>query len=303
MENETSETKIDKREEIMASCRPATELFYDLQKLRIATNNRIGKQGEDAKAVLTDRDKEFIRNVCDKLESLEKEALAHAGKMVKAYPIYEQWMKHQTGLGPTMAAVILSTIDIQKAENVSKIWKYAGIDVMPNGHGRRPVKGERIHYNPWLKTKLVGVLAESFVRSAVWDEETNGYVRKAKGVITKRFELETVWRRFYDNYKHRKQNQRVPVCMACDGTGKSKYETTAEGDETIAKLPKGACSNCGGRGKDAPWGRSDAHRDRAAKRYMIKMFLAELYVQWRTLEGLPVRPPYAEEYLNRVHHG
>lgn len=48
--------------------------------------------------------------------------------------------------------------------------------------------------------------------------------------------------------------------------------------------------------------RTPAHRDRAAKRYMIKMFLSDLYEHWRPLEGLEVRCPYEEEYLGKVHH-
>lgn len=47
---------------------------------------------------------------------------------------------------------------------------------------------------------------------------------------------------------------------------------------------------------------SKGHRDNAAKRYMIKMFLADLYTNWRPLEGLPVRCSYEEEYLGKVHH-
>lgn len=46
---------------------------------------------------------------------------------------------------------------------------------------------------------------------------------------------------------------------------------------------------------------SDGHRDRSAKRYMIKMFLKDLYVAWRMIEGLPVRPSYQEEYLGHIH--
>lgn len=44
------------------------------------------------------------------------------------------------------------------------------------------------------------------------------------------------------------------------------------------------------------------HQHKAATRYMVKMFLRDLYVAWRTLEGLPVRPPYQEEYLGKKHH-
>ncbi len=43
------------------------------------------------------------------------------------------------------------------------------------------------------------------------------------------------------------------------------------------------------------------HQHKAANRYMIKMFLRDLYVAWRTLEGLEVREPYQEEYLGKKH--
>ena len=43
------------------------------------------------------------------------------------------------------------------------------------------------------------------------------------------------------------------------------------------------------------------HQHKAATRYMVKMFLRDLYVAWRTLEGLPVRAPYQEEYLGKKH--
>jgi len=46
---------------------------------------------------------------------------------------------------------------------------------------------------------------------------------------------------------------------------------------------------------------SPGHRDRYARRVMIKAFLRDMYVAWRTLEGLPVRPPYQQEYLGHEH--
>ncbi len=44
------------------------------------------------------------------------------------------------------------------------------------------------------------------------------------------------------------------------------------------------------------------HQHRAANRYMVKMFVRDLYIAWRTLEGLPVREPYSVEYLGKEHH-
>ena len=43
------------------------------------------------------------------------------------------------------------------------------------------------------------------------------------------------------------------------------------------------------------------HQHKAANRYMVKMFLKDLYVAWRTLEGLEIREPYQVEYLGKVH--
>lgn len=42
------------------------------------------------------------------------------------------------------------------------------------------------------------------------------------------------------------------------------------------------------------------HRHLAAQRVMVKLFLSHLWERWRILEGLPVRPHYAAEYLNHT---
>ena len=47
---------------------------------------------------------------------------------------------------------------------------------------------------------------------------------------------------------------------------------------------------------------SDGHRDNAARRYMIKKLLQDVYADWRDIEGLTVRPPYQEQYLGHTHH-
>ncbi len=47
--------------------------------------------------------------------------------------------------------------------------------------------------------------------------------------------------------------------------------------------------------------RSKLNRHRASLRYMIKIFLLDLYKVWRKLEGLPVAPSYQEAKLGHVH--
>jgi hypothetical protein len=44
------------------------------------------------------------------------------------------------------------------------------------------------------------------------------------------------------------------------------------------------------------------HQHKAAIRKMVKEFLKDLYVAWRTFEDLPVREPYAVEYLGKKHN-
>ena len=83
------------------------------------------------------------------------------------------------------------------------------------------------------------------------------------------------------------------------------------GVDTDIKLIKGEkrpskkikCPNCSGTGGPAPWGASKAHRHTAATRYMVKMLLLDLWKAWREIEELPIRPPYAEEYLDKRHAG
>jgi hypothetical protein len=43
------------------------------------------------------------------------------------------------------------------------------------------------------------------------------------------------------------------------------------------------------------------HQHKAATRRMVKEFLKDLYVAWRTIEGLPVAAPYQETYLGHIH--
>ena len=48
--------------------------------------------------------------------------------------------------------------------------------------------------------------------------------------------------------------------------------------------------------------KSKGHRHNMAVRYAVKRFLADLYVAWRTLEGLPVAKEYSEDKLGIIHH-
>lgn len=274
--------------------------FYDTQKLRISMGNRlvanfyaklgrkpsqkkddmdddskeileklkseaelistaIATSGHRAATVLKNREGiisdvveyELVSNYFDFLQ-VEKKLNNIIAKTVSQFPIWDEFLKDVRGCGPLMAAVIISEIDPHKAKYVSSFWKYAGLDVAEDGSGRSRKKehlveveyvdkdGElskrqSITFNPFLKTKLVGVLGTSFIRSGGKYAE------------------------IYYDYKNRLENHPVH--------------------------------------KD----KTKLHKHNMAVRYMIKMFLKDLYIAWRKLEGLPVLPDYAEGKLAIIH--
>lgn len=246
--------------------RQSVRFFYDLQKLRIQMGNRAGSDT----AELEESDREHHETRAKTMHDLEKRELRHVRNLCKEHPIFP-WLIEQKGVGPTMAGVIIAEVDIHRAETISALWKFAGLDVGPDGRAPRRTKGKKNTYNSWLRTKLVGVLADCMIKA------------------------NSPWREHYDHRKHRRQHQLVQQCMGCDGTGKAK-----QGEDKGKK-----CKNCKGTGGPAPWGTGDAHRHRDALRAMIKAFLRELWVKWREAEGLPVTEEYKVAVLGRVHgdHG
>lgn len=104
------------------------------------------------------------------------------------FPIYTYYLEHVRGIGPAMAAIIIRYLDIHKARYPSSFWAYAGLDVvaverngerLQQGRGRfkdhlvpkqytnpqkEVIDTMGISFNPFLKTKLMGVLAGSFLK-------------------------------------------------------------------------------------------------------------------------------------------
>ena len=261
--------------------RRSVRFFYDLQKLRVQSSNRNTTDTVE----LTDSDAAFMESTGEGLNALEKQALKQTTSILKGIPIYKHWLKNQKGCGPTMSGVLLSEIDIRKADTISALWRFCGLAVdATTGKAERRTKGQKAHYSPWLKSKVLHVLGDCMVKA------------------------NSPWRIHYDNYKHRKMNTILDVCMGCEGTGQATVEddeATPDPETKKKKTKKVKCTNCDGTGGPAPWGNTKAHRHNAAMRYMVKMFLLELWVKWRELEGLPVTPTYAEAMLDREHgdHG
>ena len=194
-------------------------------------------------------------------------------QVLKRFPIYNEFLAKVKGVGPVAAGWIVAEYDIHKATTVSKMWQFTGLNpgLVP---GKKRVENPdgTFHYVSTNKMIRGDKLTPGFVapfnkglRVALLGVMADGFI-KAQNY----YALE-----FYYPYKKRLANS----------------------DSIVKEGQKG------GKVKEIPWKEATAgHRDQAAKRYMIKMFLKDLYTTWRGLEGLTVREPYQEQYLGHKHN-
>lgn len=213
-----------------------------------------------------------------KMEEQEGVNFDHLEEALEEFPIYMKFLKNIRGIGGRMSGVLISEIDIHKARYPSSLWKYAGLDVAPDGRGRsrrkehlvkvqyknksgKMAEKNSITFNSFLKTKIVGVLGNNLIR------QNDGKYREAYNNYKLRMENHVDWGT---------QNDKVKLL---DDEGKPKKDTQGN---FIFKTGKGL-------------------RHARARRYMVKIFLIDLYTEWRTLEGLPVAVPYHEGKLGHKH--
>ena len=266
----------------------------DFQSQRKRMDNRLGRKadGEDQKVEQREflpEDMPHFVKISDASRTQEKEIEKALKKVLKRFPIYTEWLTEVKGVGTIAAATIIAEFDIHIATTVSKMWQYAGVNpgMMP---GKKRVEcKDPAKYAP--KDGIVVRRADDYVIVQTTelirgDRMTAGFIAP----FNKRL--------------------RTALCgVLADGFIKAQApyaldhyypykERLANSDRVISEVRKG------GKEQEIAWKDvKPGHRDRAAKRKMIKAFLQDLYNVWRPLEGLTVREPYCEEFLGKRHAG
>lgn len=269
----------------------------DFQSMRKRTDNRLGRKADGTDQDLshaTERmpgeltNKEFIAGISDGCREMEVTLEKSLAKKLTREPVYNSFLSKIKGVGPIAAGYIISELNIFKADTVSKMWQYTGLNPdMVRGKKLIEKKdykesdgqliGEQTTMGKDGKEKeMYLVLTDTMIRADKLTEHfvspfNQGLRTALVGVLADGFiKCRSPYRQYYDDYKNRLENSDKPV-MHC--------------------------------GKMTPWKDvSLGHRDRAAKRYMIKRFLADLYNAWRPCYGLSVRPSYQEEKLGHKHN-
>ncbi|KKL82887.1 hypothetical protein LCGC14_1980250 [marine sediment metagenome] len=128
------EAKTAKRtpEQDRAALRRKVKIFYDLQRLRIQTAGRTLDRATEIE--LHEVDIAILDNRAKDLNRAEKEALKDVEAHLKTMPAFINILADKTrfkGIGPTLAGVILSEVDITRAPTISALWRYAGLAPIP----------------------------------------------------------------------------------------------------------------------------------------------------------------------------
>lgn len=228
--------------------RELVEVYYDVQDVRIRSFNRLRQVGE-------------IKGVQpDILKKLEKQISDCLTVEIRDKPIYKVFLKEIKGIGPILAAGLISIFNPAKASHASGFWKYAGLHVTGNIAARRE-KGKKLTYNPHAKV-LCWKIADSFIK-----QRTPFY----RDIYDKAKEIEA------EKLKHPENNPKN-----CSLYDTCLQRLTAKASRTHSKQKELPCKK---------------HIDYRARRKMVKRFLLDLWLVWRKLEGLSVSEPYAVAIL------
>jgi hypothetical protein len=251
----------------------------------------------------------------DQYKTLEKQEARHFRGLSYAledYPIYTEFLRNVDGVGPAMAGVIISEIDITKATYSSSLWAYAGLDTVmwfelkqryhddaPARLYRRHPEGDFTTFGPkWMELGYEFLLTRKSTNEKLgtYGLPDLGEATEKQGWGTGRSrKKESLVERSYIN-KDKELASRVGItfnpflktklmgvlagCFLRAGNEKygGIYRAYKERIEQVEKWKE----------------KTKGHRNNAAQRYMMKQFLVDLYVKWRTIEGLEVHPSYQE---------
>lgn len=176
--------------------------YYAIQSLRLSSSNQLELKKDGTSQVnskgktRTISAEETLNEVLDNTKDSEQKLAKAIKKYVEQTDEWNLFLKNIKGCGPILAAILITEIDIKKANTVSAIWQYAGMNPAKNIKGRKYVNGKVIvtddlirgdkltkgylaPYNKFLKTAILGKLGDSFLK-------TNSPYRK-----------------YYDDYKER----------------------------------------------------------------------------------------------------
>jgi protein involved in ribonucleotide reduction len=167
------------------------------------------------------------------------------------FPIYS-WLKNIKGISHLLSAQLIAFINIEKFDNVAKLWAYCGMAVS-NGKAPKRSKGSKINWNPQLRM-ICYKLGDSFIKQRTPKYRDIYDIEKEKQV------------KLLGETRHGMKSKNV-----MSHSKLKKEEEDHKVNEThilFVSLPQ-----------------SLGHADMRARRKAVKEFLKDLYIEWRSLKS------------------
>jgi len=224
-----------------------------------------------------------------RIKDLEDYVDGRVADLIQGQPAYS-WFSKVKGMGKENIGKVVGLIDIEKAEHISSLWKFAGFSVEDGIAPKRRKGGGTLSYNSQLRS-MCWRLGSALLKAGLRKQCVNCKLLVGEEKI-------------------RKNNGKCPDCGSSDfktatitkfGTyylkEKGKYYQRY-GNQGVKIVPATSLPKDKGGKRYEPEGMiSEGHVHNQAMRKMIKLFLACLWLTWREAEGLPVTKPYAIDQL------
>lgn len=254
------------------------------------------KDKEPIQYISSDLDYNLVKSYMMLIESEDLQVKV-LSKEVQKHPMWDKFFKDIKGCGPLMAGVCLAYLDPRKADHVSSFYRYCGLDTVQS------------------KDKDGNYLYKAM------DGSFRDLVMKVDGTDVHYYDCET-GEEYYGNVQAKMHGRRKGDVEEFEYTDKNGNKSIKKGityNPIIKTKLMGVLTGCFLKSKgeyaDIYYdyknklehgkryeGLSAGQINMMAQRYMIKQFLRNLWVTWRTHEGLIVDFPYEVEKLgNRPH--
>ena len=222
------------------------------------------------------------QSVKDSFKAAAAEAKDNASKLesamtaqLKQIPIYNTFLKHVYGFGPVVCAHLCAMIDIRKAEKPSNLRRYCGFAVI-NGKLERPGKAESWMPAGWCKHRKLKSL------ETVVDDSGN-----------------ETWRVRMPLGYNAEMRTRLYQAMSAMWKNSAKKTSAAEFGSTTKYLDVWVNSKY----RDLSAGKRPCEAHSKGWHKACDVFLEDMYIIWRAIEGLPVWPSYYAAKLGYQHGG
>ena len=261
----------------MPLIRSLVETYYDFQDQRIITSNRINMNSERNGITEAQLKQYGISTLLNKAESFEEDIKKLLDAEIVNHEIYTKYLSGIQGIGTIISSALVAYIgDISKFDNISKLWQEAGLgmnyyceqckeptykiktytDKTGKKKNAKQLSPQTVCQECGCKTVPV-IQRRTMGYMSNWNDKFKVLLWKVGQSFVKQSAKKSGYRRLYDSIKaeeRRKHPQKIKA------NGKTKY--------------------------------NDGHINNMTLRKVEKIFLANLWMKWREMDGLTVGVPY-----------